>query len=184
MPADFAAVAKLRDARAYRRIKRPFTRVSKLRSKGYVKGAPHMKTVQYDMGNSKLTYSYEVQLISTTRQQIRDNALEAARQAAVRYLDKVAAKEGYYVKLRAVPHHVIRMKPLATGAGADRFQQGMSLSYGSPEGHAAQVKPGKILFSFYVNEGQLDAAKEAARKANTKLPMHCKIEVLEQKSSL
>ncbi|MBI2040845.1 MAG: 50S ribosomal protein L16 [DPANN group archaeon] len=171
-------MAKLRDARAYRRTKRPFTRISKLRSKGYVKGAPQMKTVQYDMGNSKLPYSHEVQLICTKKQQIRDNALEAARQAAVRYLDLNAAKEGYYVKLRAVPHHIIRMKPLATGAGADRFQQGMSLSYGSPEGHAAQVKPGKILFSFYVNENQIEIAREAARKAGTKLPMHCKIEVL------
>jgi len=174
-------MAKLRDAHSYRRVKRAYTRHSKLRSKGYIKGAPQIKVTQYDMGNAKLAYSHEVRLIATRTIQIRDNALEAARQTAARWMDLNCAKTGYHIKLRAVPHHILRENPLASGAGADRFQQGMSLAYGNPIGHAAQVKPGKILFSFFIDAAHIDIAKEAARKANTKLPMRCKIEVLETK---
>ena len=172
-------MAKLRAAKSYRRVKRAYVRTSKLRSKAYIKGAPYMRVAQYDTGNPNLSYSYEVRLISAGRIQVRDNALEAARQTAVKYLELNAAKEGYAMKLRAVPHHILRENPLATGAGADRFQQGMSQSFGNPYGHAAQVKAGKIIFSFYVNKSQIGFAKEAARKASTKLPMHCAIKVFD-----
>ncbi len=174
-------MAKLRDAHSYRRVKRSYTRHSKLRSKGYIKGAPQVKVTQYDMGNAKISYSHEVRLVATRTIQIRDNALEAARQTAARWMDLNCAKSGYHIKLRAVPHHILRENPLASGAGADRFQQGMSLAYGNPIGHAAQVKAGKILFSFFIDAEHIDIAKEAARKANTKLPMHCTIEVEEVK---
>jgi len=172
-------MAKLRAAKAYRRVKRAYVRTSKLRSKDYVKGQPNIRVAQYDMGNPRITYSHEVQLISMWKIQVRDNALEAARQTAARHMDLTAVKEGYSIKVRAVPHHILRENPLATGAGADRFQQGMSQSFGNPYGHAAQVKPGKIMFSFYVNKGQIAFAKEAARKASTKLPMHCAIKVFD-----
>ncbi len=172
-------MAKLRAAKSYRRVKRAYVRTSKLRSKAYIKGQPHIKVAQYDVGNPRLKYSHEVQLISAWKIQVRDNALEAARQTAARHMELTAAKEGYWMKVRAVPHHILRENPLATGAGADRFQQGMSQSFGNPYGHAAQVKPGKVIFSFYVNKNQIAFAKEAARKANTKLPMHCAIKVID-----
>ncbi len=174
-------MAKLRAAKSYRRVKRAYVRTSKLRSKAYVKGQPHIRVTQYDMGNPRLKYSHEVQLISVQKIQVRDNAIEAARQTAARHMELTAAKEGYWMKVRVVPHHILRENPLATGAGADRFQQGMAQSFGNPYGHAAQVKPGKILFSVYINKNQIPFAKEAVRKASTKLPMHCAIEVSEIK---
>jgi len=171
-------MAKLRAAKAYRRIKRPYTRTSRLRSKDYVKGAPDSKIAQFDMGDRTKTYPYELQMTSSRPIQIRDNALEAARQTAVRYLE-LFAKTGWAMKLRAVPHHIIRENPLATGAGADRFQQGMSQSFGNPIGHAAQVLQGKILFSIYMEKEKIPFAIEAARKARSKLPMRCHVKVFE-----
>ncbi|MFH0868676.1 MAG: 50S ribosomal protein L16 [archaeon] len=172
-------MAKLRTARAYRRIKRPLTRHSKLRALDYVKGAPYPKVAQYDMGElTRRKFPFELQVVTAVNAQLRDTALEAGRQAAVRYLD-TNAKGGWIMKVRAVPHHILREKPLATGAGADRFQQGMTLSYGQPAGHAAQVKAGKPVFSFYFDREKLDFMKEAARKSITKLPVHCRIKVFD-----
>ncbi|MFN7088582.1 MAG: 50S ribosomal protein L16, partial [Candidatus Paceibacteria bacterium] len=138
-------MAKLRPASAYRRIKRPFSRTSRAKSKAYIKGVPHVRIAQYDMGD-KIIYPYEVQMVSDKDIQVRDNALEAARQVIVRVME-TAAKTGWSAKVRVVPHHIIRLNPLATGAGADRFQRGMSLSFGQPEGHAAQVFKNKVIFS-------------------------------------
>jgi len=130
------------------------------------------------MGDRTKTYPYELQMTSSRPIQVRDNALEAARQTAVRYLE-LFAKTGWAMKLRAVPHHIIRENPLATGAGADRFQQGMSQSFGNPIGHAAQVIAGKILFSIYMEKEKIPFAIEAARKAKSKLPMRCHVKVFE-----
>ena len=170
-------MAKLRQAVAYRRIKRPYTRTSRVKSKAYIKGAPHIKIAQYDMGESAKKFPYEVQIVSGKDIQVRENALEAARQVMVRTIELVA-KTGWSMKLRAVPHHIFRLNPLATGAGADRFQMGMSQSFGRPEGHAAQCFKGKILFSIYVPEENIALAKKAAKKATSKFPMHCLIKVL------
>lgn len=171
-------MAKLRTARAYRRIKRPYTRHSKLRALDYVKGAPYSKVVQFDMGELSKKFPYELQVRAAVSTQLRDTAIEAGRQAAVRHMD-LNAKGGWAMKVRVVPHHILREKPLATGAGADRFQQGMTLSFGQPAGHAAQVTKGKTIYSFYFERDKLEIAKEAARKARTKLPIHCQIKVIE-----
>ena len=171
-------MAKLRAAKAYRKVKRPYTRTSRLRSKDYVKGAPYSKIAQFDMGDRTKSYPYELQITSARAIQVRDNALEAARQTAVRYME-LFAKADWAMKLRAVPHHIIRENPLATGAGADRFQQGMSQSFGNPIGHAAQIDPGKILFSIYTIKEKIPFAIEAARKARSKLPMRCYVKVFE-----
>ncbi|HKZ49521.1 MAG TPA: 50S ribosomal protein L16 [Candidatus Nanoarchaeia archaeon] len=168
-------MAKLRQAVAYRRVKRPYTRTSRVKSKSYIKGAPHIKIAQYDMGLEG-DYPYEVQVISDRLIQVRDNALEAARQVIARVMESTA-KGTWKAKVRVVPHQIYRMNPLATGAGADRFQQGMSQSFGRPEGHAAQVYPGKVLFSIYVTDEKLELAKAAAKKATSKMPMHCLVRV-------
>jgi large subunit ribosomal protein L10e len=169
-------MAKLRQAVAYRRIKRPYTRTSRVKSKAYIKGAPHIKIAQYDMGEVTAKFPYDVQIVSAKDIQVRENALEAARQVIVRTLETVS-KTGWSAKVRAVPHHIFRMNPLATGAGADRFQMGMSQSFGRPEGHAAQCFKGKILFSIFVPEERLELAKKAAHKAKSKMPMHCLVRV-------
>jgi len=57
-------MAKLREAKSYRRLKRAFTRKSKYREKSYVKGVPGTKIVMYDVGNKGGTYPFEVNLIA------------------------------------------------------------------------------------------------------------------------
>jgi len=168
-------MAKLRSAKAYRRLKRAYTRHSRVRAKSFIKGAPGTRIVLYDMGNVKEKFPYEVQLVSQKNQHLRDNALEAARTTSVRHMDKVAGKDMYNLKVRTVPHHILRENPLATGAGADRFQTGMSLSFGKPIGHAAQVYKGKVLMSIGVGKQHIAAAKEACRKAKSKLGIRCSI---------
>jgi large subunit ribosomal protein L10e len=166
-------MAKLRQASSYRKIKRPYVRISKVKSKAYIKGVPHIKIAQYDIGD-KIRYPWELKLLSKKALQIRDNALEAARQTIVKTMEKVS-KTGWSGKVLVVPHHVLRLNPLATGAGADRFQRGMSLAFGRPEGHAAQIKENQPLFALYVPEEKIPLAKQALSKAAAKVPTPCKI---------
>lgn len=168
-------MAKLRQASAYRRIKRAYTRRSKYKSKSYIKGHPQCKVVMYDMGAKKQAnnFPFRVYLVAKKSANLRHNAIEAARVAAVRTIS--ALKQPYYLKLQVVPHHVMRENPLATGAGADRFQTGMSKSFGKPIGLSAHVKEGKVLMSLFVNEPQLETAKLALEKASKKFPIPCSV---------
>ena len=68
---------------------------------------------------------------------LRSNALEAARQVANKHLESELVNN-YYLTVVTYPHNVIREKKRATGAGADRLSQGMSLSFGSP----SSIAPG------------------------------------------
>jgi len=175
-------MAKLRAAKYYRRLKRPYTRTSRRKSKSYIKGAPTIKVIQYDMGDKNVNFPYTLTLSATKDMNVRDNAIEAARQALGRYMSVALGRvTGYGIKIRVVPHHILRENPLATGAGADRFQTGMTLSYGRPYGHAARVFAGKPLIEVYVNKEDIEVAKEALRKANRKLPMHCQVSLSETK---
>lgn len=170
-------MSKLRPGRCYRELERPYTRVS-IRNprKSYVKGVPGLRISQFEMGKLR-DYSHRAFLIAERACQIRHNTLEAARVMVVKTLEK-RIKE-FFVKLRVYPHHVLRENPLATGAGADRYQKGMRLSFGKPIGVAAQVDKGQILFEVRVDKPHVEIAKEALKKASYKLPTPCKITVEE-----
>ena len=167
---------RLRAAKAYRRLKRPYTRTSKRKKKSFIRGAPGIRVIMYDSGEKKRKFPFAVDLVATRGVQLRDNALEAARQTVVRYLTTNVSKTGFLVKIRAVPHHVLRENPLATGAGADRLSQGMKAAFGKAIGHAAQVNKGKVIISIYLEEKHLQFGKIAAKKASSKLPLKCLIE--------
>ncbi len=173
-------MAKLREASAYRRLKQPYTRVSKYRKKAYIKGNPISKVVMYDMGDKQgaANYPYTVTLYAKKPVNLRHNAIESARMAANRYMGKKLGKLGYSLKLRVVPHHIMRENALASGAGADRMQQGMRSAFGKPIGRSAQVKTGAALMTAYVDLKGVDAAKEALRKAASKFPIPCVTDVL------
>jgi large subunit ribosomal protein L10e len=61
------------------------------------------------------------------------------------------------------------------GAHADRLQQGMRRSFGTPIGTGARVRPGQVIISVHVNSESTDLAKKALRLGSTKLPMPCRI---------
>jgi len=174
-------MARIRKFCAYRRLERPYTRISKFRSKSYIRAKPVCKIVRFDMGDTKVTFDYTVQLRSGSGLQIRDNAIEAARQTANRLLQKKVGKNGWRFKVRMYPHHVLRENPLASGAGADRMSTGMARPFGKPIGIAAQVRKNQVIFEVGVNKQHLEFAKDSLRRAATKIPCSCSTVVLERK---
>jgi large subunit ribosomal protein L10e len=167
----------LRPARCYRKLHRAFTRQSKRKpKKSYIKGVPKPKISAFEMGAAKKKFSKVVYLVSKAAVQIRHNALESARVSVNQRLEKIFGKEkAFFFKIRIYPHHVLRENALATGAGADRFQQGMRASFGKPSSTAARVKANQKLMEIRVNEKNLTSAKLALKQANYKLPVPCKM---------
>ncbi len=164
----------LRPGRCYRGWQRPYTRQSQRKPrKGYVKGVPKPKITEFELG-TKGDYKNKVFLLAKRSVQIRHNALESARVSAVQTMEKNIGKGAtYFLKIRVFPHQVLRENALATGAGADRFQQGMRQSFGKPIGTAARVREGQTVMEIRTNNP--DVGKMALKKASYKLPTPCKI---------
>jgi len=163
-------MAKLRKAVAYRRLERPYTRISKFREKSFIRTSPSKKIIRFNMGNPRKKFEYCLELVSKKDIQIRDIAIESARQTSNRVLEKKIGNANFYFHIRPYPHHILRENPLAAGAGADRFSTGMSHSFGKPIGSAVRVKRGQIVMNLKVDKINLEAAHEALKKAAKKMP--------------
>jgi len=109
-------MAKLRKGVAYRKLERPYTRISKYRQKSFIRTARNIRVVRFNMGETNRKFQYTLNLLSKSSFQLRHNAIEAARQSSNRLLEKVLGKSGYFMKIRVYPHHVLRENPLAAGA--------------------------------------------------------------------
>ncbi|MBS7624435.1 50S ribosomal protein L16 [Candidatus Bathyarchaeota archaeon] len=156
-------------ARNYREVKgMPYTRHE------YIHGAPQPKITKFTFGKPSENYTYQVSLVSEERVQIRHNALEAARIAANRYLQKMLG-ERFFMRVLIFPHVVLRENKMIFGAHADRLQEGMRRAFGKPIGRAARVEPNQEIIIVQVDESGLEAAKEALRRASAKLPTPCRI---------
>ena len=142
--------------------------------KKFAKGFPPPKIVKFTMGDTKASFEYELSLIGLKRVQIRHNALEAARIAVNRILNDRLLEE-YFLKIRPYPHQILRENKMIFGAHADRLQQGMRRSFGTPTGSAARVEPGQTLITVKVNTNGLEAAKQALKRGSSKLPVTCKL---------
>ncbi len=174
-------MARLRKFAAYRRLERPYTRVSKYREKSYVRMRPHSKVVRYVMGDPKKDFPVTLYLVAKNNLQIRHNAIEAARLTAVRLLELNLGKTGFFYRIRMFPHHILRENPLASGAGADRMSQGMSLAFGKPIGCAARVKKGYKIMEVGVEAKHLNIGKQALVRASKKIPCKWQIVIKENK---
>ena len=64
-------MSRLRKGHCYTRIKRSYTRKSKVKSKSYIKTVPANKITRYTMGDHTKQYDYGVHLISRQPIQIR-----------------------------------------------------------------------------------------------------------------
>ena len=162
----------LRPGRCYKKFDRPYTRQSQKKPrKGYIKGVPKHNISQFEMGKKK-NYSHVAFLITKEDAQIRHNALESFRVTTIQKLEKTLSKGGlFFFKIRIFPHHVLRENAMATGAGADRFQQGMRASFGKPISTAARVRVGQKMFEIQVNKANIIAAKKALLHGSYKLPV-------------
>jgi large subunit ribosomal protein L10e len=168
----------LRPGRTVRTVKRPYTRISKRKpKKSYVVGVPQPRITQFEMGNPKGNFNTKLWLISEREVQIRHNALEAARVILNKFLESKLGKENYFLKVLVYPHQVLREHSLATGAGADRFSSGMRKAFGRPKGTAAIVDKNQKLILVKVDKSKVDIAKLGLKRADSKLPTPCRIEV-------
>lgn len=142
----------------------------------YIRGFPQSKITKFTMGDTKLKFQYEAKLISLENAQIRHNALEAARIASNRQLMEKLVNN-YQLQVHPYPHTILRENKMIFGAHADRLQQGMRRSFGTPIGTAARVRPGQTIISIHVNADSVELARESLKRGAAKLPMPCKIVV-------
>jgi large subunit ribosomal protein L10e len=163
-------MARLKKFCAYRRLERPYTRVSKFRKKSFIRATPNTTITHFDMGSKTKKFGYRVDLVSKSAFQIRHNALESSRMTCNRLLESNLGKGGYRFKIRPYPFHILRENPLAAGAGADRMSTGMKMSFGKPISVAVQLKKGQTLMSVNINKTYLDLGKKALKRASYKLP--------------
>lgn len=170
----------LRKASAYSKKKvTPYTRISKKRQKSFVKTVPPQKIVKFSMGNPGLhalgKLPHELTVISTEKVQIRHNAFEACRQFINKKLDKEFSGQ-YLFRVIPFPHHIQRENKMLTGAGADRMQTGMQLSYGKAMGKAAILENKSRIFVISLQEERnLAFARKVIRQVKSKLPGKIKV---------
>jgi large subunit ribosomal protein L10e len=129
----------------------------------------------YDNGFKKAAcevFPKTIHLISKEREHVTSEALEAARISANKYLFKKTGKEGFHMRIRVHPWHVIRINKMLSCAGADRLQTGMRGAFGKPMGKVARVDLGDILISVRVKAENVEHAQEALRRAKFKIPGH------------
>merc|ERR1712166_1555104 len=92
-----------------------------------------------------------------------------------KYLVKVAGKEGFHLRVRAHPYHVVRINKMLSCAGADRLQTGMRGAWGKPNGTVARVNIGQILMSVRTRDANRAIALETLCRSQYKFPGRQKI---------
>ncbi len=165
-------MARLRKFCCYRDFKRAYTRFSKYKKLCYIRARPANRISRYT-GGTQENFAFNVHLIPKSDLQIRDAALESARQTSNRVLEGALGKTGYFFQMRCYPHHILRENPLASGAGADRLSTGMAHNYGKPIGIAARIKKGQPIFTIKTHKENLPLARQAMKRASYKLPCSC-----------
>lgn len=98
-------------------------------------------------------------LKAMTGSRIRSNQLESARKILARSVSKVGK-----LWIRVFPDRPYTAKPAEVGMGKGK---------GDPQGYCFEVKPGRILFE--IDGVEETVAREALRKAGTKLPVKTRI---------
>lgn len=167
----------IRPARCYKWDSPAYTRFANNPQDSFITGIPGSKIIHYDMGNPKGSFDTVISAVPVERIIVRHNALESARITAQKKLEAGVGVANYHFKVNVYPHHVIRENVMATGAGADRVQDGMRKSFGRPTGRAARVKKGQPILSVYImkEEQRVIKVKAALRMAAAKLPGTMKI---------
>jgi large subunit ribosomal protein L10e len=144
----------------------------------YCRGVPESKIRIFDVGAKKASvdlFPFVAHLVCDEKQQISSEALEACRVAVNKHLSKNVGKDGYHLRIRAHPFHVLRANKMLSCAGADRLSSGMRHSYGKPIGVAARVRIGQILLSCRSKDTNEGHVIEAIRRGKFKFAGRQKI---------
>ena len=116
------------------------------------------KRAKFDTRGSDLAFG-SFGLKATTEARVRGNQLEAARKVISRSLGKTGKQW-----IRVFPDMPYTQKPAEVKMGKGK---------GDPQGYQVQVWPGRIMFEV---DGITEAeAREALRKAGTKLPLKTRV---------
>ncbi|MDP2926132.1 MAG: 50S ribosomal protein L16 [Nanoarchaeota archaeon] len=174
-------MAVKRKAKAYSKRKPVVnTRRSKKTQLSYIKMVPPQKVVKFSMGDVAGyeigKYNIKIGLYTEENIQIRDLALEAARQAIHKEMTN-SLQKAYFLRCHCYPHNITRNNRVYSGGSkGERIQTGMSKSFGSPEGRTAVVRKGNPIFTAYFS-GQENIPKVRAifKSASPKLPCKSKI---------
>ncbi|KAL8403570.1 hypothetical protein RB594_008725 [Gaeumannomyces avenae] len=162
-----------RPARCYRYCKnKPYPKSR------FNRGVPDPKIRIFDLGRKRATvddFPLCIHLVSNEYEQLSSEALEAARICANKYLVKNTGKEGFHLRVRAHPYHVVRINKMLSCAGADRLQTGMRGAWGKPNGTVARVNIGQIILSVRTRDSNRGLALEALRRSQYKFPGRQKI---------
>jgi large subunit ribosomal protein L10e len=174
-------MATIRRASAYsKKHVVPYTRVSKLKGRSYIKTVPPQKIVKFKTGKEGV-YPHKLIVIALERAQLRDSALEACRQYITKKLD-IAFPTQYFFNVVPFPHHIQRENKMLSMAGADRLSTGMQLSFGRAISKAAIVDKGSPVFRFELpNPKSVEFARELISQIRSKIPVKIRVLYEERK---
>ncbi|XP_072482147.1 large ribosomal subunit protein uL16 [Notamacropus eugenii] len=164
-----------RPARCYRYCKnKPYPKSR------FCRGVPDAKIRIFDLGRKKAKvdeFPLCGHMVSDEYEQLSSEALEAARICANKYMVKSCGKDGFHIRVRLHPFHVIRINKMLSCAGADRLQTGMRGAFGKPQGTVARVHIGQVIMSIRTKVQNKEHVIEALRRAKFKFPGRQKIHI-------
>ncbi len=172
----------IRKALAYskRRITSYTRKSQRVKHLNYIKAVPNQKVTKFNMGNvrklNKGEYKNFMKIYSMMNVQIRDMALESARQYLNNQLTRLLI-DNYSLLCKPYPHQVIREnKTFSGGSKGERVQSGMAHSFGTTMFRSAVVKVGSPIFIIaYQDKKNTDKIRQLCKSASAKLPCKCKI---------
>ncbi len=130
----------------------------KVKFRKWQTGRTNLKKVTPDTRGIKLAFG-SFGLKSETQARVKSNQIESARKAMSRSLTKAGK---YWIRI--FPDRPYTAKPAEMGMGKGK---------GDPQGYCFDVLPGRIIFEV---DGVDEAiAREALRKAGTKLPIKTRV---------
>uniref|UniRef100_A0A2K6UW60 Uncharacterized protein n=1 Tax=Saimiri boliviensis boliviensis TaxID=39432 RepID=A0A2K6UW60_SAIBB len=106
---------------------------------------------------------------------LSSEALEAARICANKYMVKSCGKDGFHIRVRLHPFHVINK--MLSCAGDDRLQTGIRGAFGKPQSTVARVHTGQVIMSICTKLQNKEHVTEAPRRAKFKFPGRQKIHI-------
>jgi large subunit ribosomal protein L16 len=130
----------------------------KVKFRKWQTGRRNMEQATPDTRGTTISFgSYALKAESAAR--VKSNQIESARKVLSRTATKVAR-----IWIRVFPDRPFTAKPAEVGMGKGK---------GDPQGYCMEVLPGRIIFEV---DGVSEAvAREALRKAGTKLPIKTRI---------
>ena len=98
------------------------------------RGVPDPKIRIFDLGRKKAgvdEFPLSVHLVSDELEQLSSEALEAGRICCNKYLVKNCGKDGFHIRMRVHPFHVLRINKMLSCAGKKLVIFKVKLNYGT-----------------------------------------------------